>query len=221
MAEHLSVEAGPAGRHGVRRHLIAAVLGLGLIAVLMLLLLLGQGLEEQVSPTLEVRNISMAPPPPPPPPPAAVTPPQNDMVLELAVSGAGPALPNLDVPKNIDLGNLDAPDFSMPDVQLTEMAPDFSTFGLNELDQLPTLLTPVSITLPRSLTRQGVKRLSLQLDITIDEKGKLTLNRIIKNDYPQMEPEIRRLIRTSRFSAPTKDQKKVRARFVWPLEIEA
>jgi len=55
----------------------------------------------------------------------------------------------------------------------------------------------------------------------IDEQGHLTLIDIVENPYSELREVIQRLIRNTRFSAPTKDNLPVRARFIWPVEITA
>ncbi|MCA6063676.1 energy transducer TonB [Thalassolituus marinus] len=204
----------------LRRQLLAAAAGVALIVLLLVLLLLSQRLPEMTDPTLEVREISLALPPPPPPPPAPVTPPQNAVPLDVATAGSGPSLPVLDVPQEITLTAPADPQLNVQEIKFSDIAPDWDAFDLSELDSLPTLLTPVSITLPASLKRRGVKLVSLRLEVTINEQGQVSLNRIVENPYPELNPEIQRLIRNSRFTAPQKDGASVRARFIWPIDIK-
>ena len=55
---------------------------------------------------------------------------------------------------------------------------------------------------------------------SIDEQGKLTLLNILENPYPELRPEIERIVRSSRFSVPTKGTAAVSARFIWPVEFK-
>lgn len=204
-----------------RRQILSAGAALVLLLVLLALLLLSQRLPDMVSPTLEVREISVALPPPPPPPPAPVTPPQSSISVPVVSSGSGPSLPVIDLPREITLSAPAAPQIAVQEVSFSDLAPDWDAFDLNELDGLPTLLTPVSINLPASLKRQGVRKVALRLEVTIDEQGRVSLNRVVENPYPELNEEIQRLIRRSKFTAPKKDGAAVRARFIWPIEIQS
>ena len=205
----------------LRRQLLAAAAGVVLLLVLLALLIAGQRLPDLASPTLEVREISIALPPPPPPPPAAVTPPQVDIPLNIGASGSGPVLPSIDLPREITLSRPETPRLNVQEVSFANVAPDWDAFDLSELDSLPTLLTPVSIVMPASLKRQGVRNVSLRLEVTIDEQGRVSLNRIVENPHPELNEEINRLIRRSKFTAPQKDGAAVRARFIWPIQIQS
>ncbi|SIS41591.1 outer membrane transport energization protein TonB [Thalassolituus maritimus] len=204
-----------------RRQALASATGALVLLVTLAILLIGQRLPELAEPTLEVRNINIALPPPPPPPPQPVTQPQVDIPLDVSAAGAGPSIPDIEVPAEITLAKPDAPRIETQSPVFDTMAPDLDVFNLDELDGLPKLLTRPSITFPSSLRRRGIIEVSLKLEVTIDEGGRLTLNRIVENPYPELNNEINRLIKRSRFTPPNKGGQKVRARFIWPIDIKS
>ena len=204
-----------------RKQSIASAAAAGVLVLTLAILLVGQRLPEMAEPVLEVRTISVALPPPPPPPPQPVTQPQVDVPIDVSAPGQGAIVPEIDVPKEIVLNQPEAPKITTIQPVFDNLAPDLDVFNLDQLDGLPKLLTQASITMPNSLLRRGIKEVSLRLEVTIDETGRLTLNRIIENPYPELNKEIHRLIKLSRFTPPEKEGRPVRAQFIWPIEIKS
>ena len=86
---------------------------------------------------------------------------------------------------------------------------------------LEAIFRVLRLKFPKSLSRKGEKHELQKLDVIIDEQGKVPLVSIVDNSYPELTREIQALVRNSRFTAPQKDKQPVRARFIWPLEIES
>ncbi|MBB1372512.1 energy transducer TonB, partial [Pseudoalteromonas sp. SR45-4] len=114
----------------------------------------------------------------------------------------------------------DTPNIKVSTPQFQSMNVNWDAFNLNQLDDLPTLLTPVKAVLPKSLTRQGVEIFTVKLDVFIDENGIVSLIEVVQNPYPTLKPAIDKIIKQSRFSAPKKEGEAVRARFIWPIEFK-
>jgi len=156
------------------------------------------------------------PPPPSPPQPVNVTPVLNLQVnSSSAVQIAAPDI-QLVKPKLA----LSAPQPQLQQLQWQPLQLEISAFSLDQLDALPVLQTPLNAVFPRSLSRQGIKKALVKLDILINEQGKLTLLNILENPYPELRPEIERIVHSSRFSVPTKGTAAVSARFIWPVEFK-
>jgi len=167
-----------------------------------------------------IREVALVAPPPPPPPPTI----QQAVVetpITVQVQGAGPSIQMVTVDPTITMRKPDIPPIAPTESKWQTLTVEWDSFELDQLDGLPVLLTPLRIKFPKSLRRQGIKSALIKLEVVIDENGHLTLIEIIENPHHQLLNEIQRLIRTSRFSAPTKDNTPVRARFIWPLAIKS
>ncbi|WP_462171352.1 energy transducer TonB [Pseudoalteromonas xiamenensis] len=203
----------------VQQRAVAA--SLVLVAALMMLLKGVQLLQSEVEPTYTVREVELALPlPPPPPPPPAAEQPQQSQMLALAVPGAGASLPitlDLTAP-SLDV-TIETPQLSITDPQWQDVVVDWQAVNLDSLDGLPSLLTPLRVVFPKSLVNQGVKTVLVKLDVVIDEQGAVTLVSVVSNPYPELKPQIDKLVKQSRFTAPKQNQQAVRARFVWPIEL--
>lgn len=166
-------------------------------------------------------DLNALPAPPPPPPPSPPQPVNATAVLDLQVSTSSTvqlAAPDIQLVKpKLDLS---APQPQLQHVQWQPLQIEINAFSLDQLDALPVLQTPLNAVFPRSLSRQGVKKALVKLDILIDEQGRLTLLNIVENPYPELRPEIERIVRSSRFSVPTKSADAVSARFIWPIEFK-
>lgn len=207
-------------------NLLAALASGLLLAALVVLASLDTGAEDHnQTGLLTLRELAMAPPPPPPPsPPVRKQRSTATPALKLSSAGDGPALaiPPLNVSETlaqIDVSN-PADQQQTPDWD-RELAVDWSAFGLGELDNAPRVISTPSIAFPPALTRRQIYSALVRLDVFIDEHGRVTLVTIAENPYPELEPVIRTIVRATRFTTPLKDGQPVRARFTWPLEIEA
>lgn len=200
----------------------ASLLSLIFLSLALVVLWLGHWLQTRLPETVTVREISlMTPPPPPPPPPPQTL--QAEVVepsVQLQVQGVGPELPMF----TIDRPEIDVRQPQVMEIQTTQtewqsLEVNWEAFTLDDLDTLPTLLTPVRAVIPKSLERKGITSILIKLDVVIDEAGAVTLVRVVENPYPELASEIRKIVKDSRFSAPKKGDEAVRARFIWPIEI--
>lgn len=173
----------------------------------------------------ELSHSVLAPPPPPPP---SSSRPQPTHAVNLAVSAAkGPvalAVMEIDVP----LPSLTKPTVTdvKPLVQTLQfdsqsLIASLSTFGLDELDELPRLLAPISVRLPQALRQQGVKFGQLKLHIIIHETGKVELVTVNHVQYSELHQVVDRIIKQARFSSPRREGQKVKAEFIWPVKVSA
>ena len=203
----------------------AAIVAVLLISALMLSLLFFQKLELIKPEKIMVRQISMiAPPPPPPPPPPAVQQAQSGFTprinLTLSSSGAVMQFAKVKLANQINFTDISPPEISdMTSHLLDNLTVDWQAFGLDELDDMPRLLTNLKIKYPKSLVRKGVSSIAIELNVLIDESGKVMLRNIVQNPYPEFEPIIHKLMKKARFTAPKKNGVSVRAAFNWPLEF--
>lgn len=203
---------------------LGIVLGVGLTAGLVALLALLQP-TLQHAPLAVVRQVDIGapPPPPPPPPPAARRPSPPTAAIELSEDVSSPlALLAADTVEDaFPVDAIERPEFTL---ESPALARDFSVhwaeFGLDQLDQLPRLLTELKVRFPRDLIERGIVRFAAELSVVIDESGAVFLKRVVRNPHPEMDSEIQRVIRRARFTTPTKDGVPVRAAFVWPLLFE-
>ncbi len=198
----------------------ASVLSLTILSLALFTLWLGHWLPASLPEKIEVREVSLTLPPPPPP-----LPPLQQQVVEtpisLQIQGAGAAIPQLDVVKKIDPIKPDVPVIDFRETQWQSLDVNWDAFDLNQLDGLPNLLTQLRVKFPKILSRQGITRVLVKLDVVIDEQGQVTLVNVVENPHPELMGEIQRLVRNSHFTAPQKDNQAVRARFIWPVEIKS
>ncbi|WP_102798407.1 hypothetical protein [Bowmanella denitrificans] len=198
----------------------ATLVSLSILSMALALLWLGQGWQAKEAEQLTIREVSVAMLPPPPPPPTPVQQVIADAPINLQVSGSGPSI-QLTKPDVLQLTAIQppAPVMQMARTDWQSLEVDWQAFSLDELDGLPTLLTPLSIRLPASLSRQGIKQVLIKLEILVDEQGQVTLLDVVENPHPELKPEILKMVRSSRFSAPSKGNETVRAKFIWPINI--
>lgn len=205
----------------LRQRLASALLSVAMVALALASLWLGQQLKTVATDTLVVREVSTLTPPPPPPPPP-VQRPVAETTVTLQVQGEGPVLPMLSVKQQpLELKPPALPEIAVTSIQWQTLDINWSAFELNDLDALPTLLTPLRTVFPKSLTRRGINSARVKLDVMIDELGHVTLINVVENPYPELNSEVQKIVRSSRFTAPQKEGAPVRARFVWPIDIKA
>ena len=205
----------------IRHPLFAFGLSLLVLTAALLLLWLGQLAEHVVQDKVIVREVAMVALPPPPPP-SIQQQQTSEPMQSLTVQGAGASIQAVEVKINSNLNVVkpDTPSIKVSTPLLQSISVNWDAFSLNQLDGLPTLLTPVKAILPKSLTRQGIDVFTVKLDVFIDESGKVSLIEVVQNPYPELKPAINKIIKQSRFSAPKKEGETVRARFIWPIEFK-
>ncbi len=202
---------------------LSLLLSIGILTLTLALLWIGHWVKRAQDEQLIIREVNVVlPPPPPPPAPAVVHSNASNVPLQFNLQGAGASI------QKIQLHNHPLPKFTKPDApSVTTEQPEWQSlevnweaFNLDQLDGLPTLLTPLRVQFPKSLTRKGVHKVLVKLDVMIDETGQVSLINVVENSYPELKPEIDKMIRNSRFSVPKKGDVAVRARFIWPVEIK-
>ncbi|MDN4503762.1 hypothetical protein QX776_15230 [Alteromonadaceae bacterium BrNp21-10] len=209
-------------KHPMRLQGLAMLFSIVLLSLALCVMWLGRGLIEMPDDSLTIREVSISSPPPPPPPPPQVQQAQTNQNMTLQVQGLGAQLQVIDVPQpDIDIELPDEPQITSSQPQWQTLNVDWQAFELNDLDSFPSLLTPLRVKLPASLSRRGIDKVLIKLDVVIDVDGKISLLDIIENPYPELVLAINKMVRDSRFSAPQKDGAPVRARFIWPIEIKS
>ena len=207
----------------MKNQLSAFLLSGGVMAVSLGVLTLGYYLNDDSGPELEIRkmDIAIAQPPPPPPPQSQQVTEQADVNMQVEGAGAPVSMADIKVDPEIEIDKPERPDVAMAQPDWSAPEVDWDAYGLSELDGRPTLLTPVKIRFPKQLKRRGVERVVVKLGGMIDEKGDVTLISIVDNPHHELNREIQRFVKGSKFTAPHKADEAVRARFIWPVEIEA
>lgn len=206
-----------------RYHIFAFISSVGLMLLAMLGIFASNWFSTQYEPQVMVREVTQAyTPPPPPPKPITKQTTQTQLTLDLNASGTGPSLDVTDLKINEPINPiLSPPDFNHQTSDLNlDLAVDWQAFGLGELDSVPVLLTQIKAIFPRSLARKGITKAKVSLDVFIDEQGNVSLINITELPYEELLDAIDKIIRTSRFSVPTKNSQPVRARFIWPVEFK-
>lgn len=206
----------------LQRQAAPMLLSLAVLSVALALLWVGHWVNVTIPETLTIREIDVFQPPPPPPPPPVAQQTFTESPIALQAEGGGPALRIVQPDRQpIRIARPDAPAVQTAQPRWQSLEVNWDAFSLNELDKLPTLLTPLRIVLPKSLSRRGIDSVLIKLDVLIDEHGQVSLIGVLENPYPELKPEIDDMVRNSRFTAPEKHGEKVRARFIWPVEIKS
>ncbi|MEP4890565.1 MAG: TonB family protein [Aliiglaciecola sp.] len=200
---------------------LSLLISIVMLSIALLIMWMSDWLKAQTDETLVVRTVSTVNlPPPPPPPPPQQTQEVSQANVELQVQGEGASMPVIEFDvTSIDLLKPQEVHIDPLDTQWQSLEVDWNAVGIESLDSVPTLLTPLVIDFPKSLQRRGITKTLVKLDVMIDEEGQVTLINVASNSYPELNPEIRKLVRKSRFSPPQKDNEPARARFIWPIEI--
>jgi outer membrane biosynthesis protein TonB len=206
-----------------RYHIFAFITSIGLMLLVLLGVLVSHWFSAEYEPKVMVREITQAyTPPPPPPKPITKQTAQAQLAIDLNAIGTGPSLSVTNVKINEPLEPMISPPEFTPQTQNlnVDLAVDWQAFGLGELDSMPVLLTKIKAIFPRSLARKGITEAKVALDVFIDEQGVVSLIGIKSLPYEELRDSINTIIRTSRFSVPTKNNQPVRARFIWPVEFK-
>ncbi|WP_044556182.1 hypothetical protein [Shewanella piezotolerans] len=174
---------------------------------------------------LQIRQLTTVALPVPPPPPSQPRLQQNtavDLQLSAAAAQVQLEVTLLDVP----LPELSEPS-ALSNAPLVEsirfdteaLMTAITTFSLDELDEMPRLLTPISVRLPKPLRQQGVREALLQLHVIIHESGKVELVNVELAEYPELALLAQQIVNQARFSSPRRESSKVKAEFLWPLKV--
>ncbi len=200
--------------------IVLAILAAGALLLFMLLVSNNELLKPD---TTTVREVSFSVPPPPPhPPPTRMQQPAETPSLDISVAGDGPSLAT--TPITLE-GAIEVEDIQPPEPKAitpewdTLLQPNWNTVGLEQLDAPPRLLVKLKIDYPAALVKQGINKVILDVDVMIDETGRVFLRQILGSPPNEIINPIKKLINKARFTAPMKDGVAVRASFIWPLEF--
>lgn len=200
---------------------------IALLLVLLLFLAFSKRVSEPQENQIEIINLPMA---------TTITKPMTNSQLP------APSLQNLDAGVNglvamaVDMPmqqfnessiewNLNMPsiDFSVDDALPLTGSQGIEITEVAQLDEVPRLLTPVNIRMPKQLakklTKEKIERVLIKLSVLIDESGLVQLLSIKQNPYPVLNEQVQMLIKRTRFTVPLKDGKKVKSQFIWPIEV--
>jgi outer membrane biosynthesis protein TonB len=171
---------------------------------------------------VEVRSIELSAPPPPPPPPKPQTQQQSTaraVELELAGGGASVELGTPEIDVQLQVAEPEVPELTSAPEWSSQLSVNWEAFGLAELDQLPQVVNSPRTVFPNALVRRGVTQATVELDVMIDEQGRVSLRGVRSNPYPELRPLIDKVVQKTRFTSPTKQGQPVRAVFTWPVEF--
>lgn len=201
-----------------RRHLLAAVLGIGLLAALLGLILLDGLITADPPETVALRQVVFRDPPPPPPPPVTrqdqaddprpqMSEPRQQLQLELTT---------MDLDLKVPAGQMTGEGSGLGD----GIGVGLGTVGLSDLDGIPTVVrAPIIDNYPGELVVQGIRSFDVVLHIMVDEQGRPYLIEIIESTYPPYNEKLDEFISQVRFTPPTLLGVPVRAEYSWPIGI--
>ncbi|MBL4801617.1 MAG: energy transducer TonB [Emcibacter sp.] len=199
----------------------AIIYALFFSVLLFLCLPLAQIISGSGDKKLIVRSIDIAPPAPPPPKRPDEPEDQQEEVVKLQDMTDVVPLEALDIDLNPNVTDALAVAVKTKKFKIrTSLAADFKTFDLGELDDLPRLINRPLYTYPASLSRRGIKNSVVEVMVIVHENGRLTIKKFTKLDYPELQSAAEKFIRQALFSAPKKDGKAVKGKFILPLELK-
>lgn len=95
-----------------------------------------------------------------------------------------------------------------------------SHYSAGELDGQPQLIRHGSAAFPSSLSRRGVTRGTVTLEVELSERGSVRVRRVISATHPELVSGAKRVAAGSRFTAPKKNGRAVKAIMRWPITIK-
>ncbi|MFD2255829.1 TonB family protein [Luteolibacter algae] len=95
-----------------------------------------------------------------------------------------------------------------------------SHYSTSELDGTPRLLRHGSASFPSSLSRKGVTRGTVVLEVELSTSGSVSIRRVVSSSYPELVSPARRVASGARFTPPKKNGQAVKAIMRWPIVIE-
>ncbi len=195
-----------------------AVIGSVVISFLLFMLIpLSQMLSFQKDKT-DITLSEMMLPPPPPPPPEPPPPEEEEFEEEepeMEEEREPPTLEQLELSLNTDLSTNFSGAFSIPAFEIGANLGNL-LFDLEDLDEIPRVLTSVRPVYPTSLRRIGAGGRVVIMFI-VDESGTVRLPRIESStDYAFDKPALD-AIKKWRFTAGIKDGRKVKTKMRLPI----
>jgi hypothetical protein len=204
-----------------RKHLLATLLGIGLVLLLLLLASLDNLLAPPPPQRFDLQEVQLYQPPPPPPPPPTTSRDPSQM--------AGPSLELFQPQVQLELQVMDLA-IELPSGGTAGfggglggegegLGIDWSLVSLSELDGYPNVLQAPILHWHRQLIEQGVKEINVEFHILIDETGRVHPLRILTNDQPSMNETLLEFAAQVRFTPPTRLGVPVRTEYRWPVRF--
>ena len=94
-----------------------------------------------------------------------------------------------------------------------------SHYSAGELDGQPRLIRAGSTAFPSALSREGVTQGTVTLEVELSERGTVRVRRVISATHPELVSGAKRVAAGSRYSAPRKNGRPVKAIMSWPITI--
>lgn len=207
-------------------NIVSALLALALAAGIFLVMTFFSRVSHEPPEQVIVRKIDVGlpPPPPPPPPEPRHVPEAMDPTVSINLAGdhGGPAVAFSARPK---LANVTID--KMPD-KLDDYAMDINadltrgvrSFKVEQLDEIPTIVSSRRSRIPRELRRQGIRSVEAQVDIIIDTRGAAHIRRIVDAGYPEMVPVITEHVDAIEFTIPKKDGQPVNGEYLFTIRFK-
>lgn len=95
-----------------------------------------------------------------------------------------------------------------------------SHYSTSELDGIPRLLRHGSASFPSSLSRQGITRGTVILEVELSTSGSVSIRRVVSSTHQDLVSAARRVASGARFTAPLKSGQPVKAIMHWPIVIQ-
>lgn len=189
---------------------------LGVSLLIFLLLPITQWLSFQRDSNIhKITDVYLPPPPPPPPePPPPEEEEEEEEELELEEQRKLPSLDQLELSLNPSLsGNLGG-EFGLPEFEVTDLAN--MIFELEELDEIPRVISRVSPIYPDTMRRAGLNG-RVVLFFIVDENGMVKSARVEETSNPAFSRPALDAVRKWRFRPGIKDGRKVKTKMRQPM----
>lgn len=202
-----------------RRHVLATVVGLGLLAAMLGLVLLDGLISVEPPERVAVREVVFRDPPPPPPPPVTRQDQADDPRPDLSATRVQLPLELTTMDLNIKVSA------GRPDTQGSGFGEGIGvglgTVGLKDLDGIPSVIrAPIVDDYPEALLEQGIKSFEVMLHIMVDEQGRPHLIEVLDSAYPPYDARLGDFVSDVRFTPPTLLGVPVRTEYAWPVLIK-
>lgn len=205
----------------IKHHYRALSISILLVMFVLSLIYIATSFSNDAAVKLELRKVStLSIPPPAQPPKAKSESRESDIPLNVMGSGARIKIAEM---QPITVASFE---FSAQTIKLVQSIDivipnvDWQGFDLKELDDMPRLLTSAKINIPDRLKRKDSEKTKIKLEVSINEEGRVSLLRIVENSYPELNFEISEMVSRVRFTPPKRNGDIVKARFIWPLEVQ-
>ncbi len=105
-------------------------------------------------------------------------------------------------------------------VKKTKPKPKKSHYGIGELDRKPRVLRHGSAVFPKSLSRKGITRGTVVLEVELSTKGRVKIRKVVSATHRELVSSARRVASSARFTRPTINGQPVKAIMRWPVTIK-